>query len=65
MYRLVFFFANHINKNTSGYTICKEIESVVGVGNVVGAQYLHGLYRVYLKTIEAVKNPFVARRHNQ
>ena len=50
-----FFFASHINKNTSGYTVCKEIENVVGVGNVVGAQYLHGLYRVYLKTMEARK----------
>ena len=50
-----FFFASHINKNTSGYLVCKEIEKVVGVGNVVGAQFLHGLYRVYLKSMDARK----------
>ena len=35
--------------------MCKDIEAVVGIGNVIGAQYLHGLYRVYLKTSDARK----------
>ena len=50
-----FFFASHIDKSTTGYQVCKDIEGVVGVGNVIGAQYLHGLYRVYLKTLDARK----------
>ena len=48
-----FFFASHLNKGISGYEVCREIEKVVGVGKVIGAQFLHGLCRVYLATPDA------------
>ena len=48
-----FFFSKHIPQNISGYEVCREIEKVVGIGNVVGAQFLHGLCRIYLHTMTA------------
>ena len=48
-----FFFANHVKKDVSGYEVCREIEKVVGTGKVVGAQFLHGLCRIYLSSLDA------------
>ena len=48
-----FFFSNHVHKDVTGYEVCREIEKVVGPGKVVGAQFLHGLCRIYLSSLDA------------
>ena len=42
-----FFFASSVDRDVTGYQVCKECELVTGSGGIVGAQKLFGLWRIY------------------
>ena len=48
-----FFLMRDIDRSTTGYQICRSLESVVGDGNIVGGGVIKGTFRIYPKTGKA------------
>ena len=49
----VFFFADSVDRRVKGLQVCLACEKVTGDGTIIGAQRLHGLFRIYPATQDA------------